>query len=106
MLPRDRIRSTRGSDSRRALLFPNVQLFASDFVVPVDARSVRIVAPCPDMQFKEVRKLETIGCSDELEVLTIECRRGRVVLHPGSRVDDVFNTDELARVADGLIDQG
>src|SRR4051794_14206646 len=105
-MPRTGIRSARGIANRRALLILYVQLLASYFVIPIDECAVGVVAPCPDVEFKEVWKLETIGSGDELKVLSIECRRCGVVLHPGSCVDNVLNADESARVADGLVDQG
>jgi hypothetical protein len=44
-------------------------------ILPVQERTLRIVAPCPDVRFEEIGQVKTVRRSNKLKVLPIECRR-------------------------------
>ena len=79
--------------------------FATDFIVPVDERALRVVAPCPDVQFEERWKVVAVGAGDEEEGLAFEDGRGGMILQPRCGIDDEFNTDEAEFAMAGFVDE-
>jgi hypothetical protein len=81
--------------------------FAGHIVVPVDERTLGVVAPRPDVQLEEIGQIKTIRRRDELKILAIECgRRIVVILQPCGRVDDILDAHQPAFIPHWFVDQG
>ena len=80
--------------------------FTTDLVVPVDEGALRIVAPCPHVEFEEGWKVVAVGAGDEEEGLAFEDGRGGMILQPRCGIDDEFNTDEAEFAMAGFVDEG
>src|SRR3954471_14251511 len=80
--------------------------FAGHRVIPIHERSLRIVAPCPDMQFEERIQVEPVRRSDELKILSVEGGWNVVVRRkPRRGVHDVLDPYQAARVPYRFVNQ-
>ena len=71
---------------------------AAHVIVPVDVRSLRVVAPGPDMQLEERIDVEAVRRSHIVEDLPLEDRRRVVVVRqPSCGVDNELHADEPQR---------
>src|SRR5215831_3975411 len=66
---------------------------ATDVVVPVRERALRIVFPRPDMQLVKRRDAVTVGGADELHQVTFDLRSG--IGGKGARENDVLDGNEF-----------
>ena len=67
---------------------------AADLVIPIHERALRIVAPCPDVQFEKRGKVVAVRTGDKKKGLAFEDGRSRVIFEPGGGIDDEFNSDK------------
>ena len=80
--------------------------FASYLIVPVNKCTLGVVTPRPDVQFEEIRQVETVRRRNELEVLAFKGRRRVVViLQPGGCIHNELDAQERAFVPYRFIDQ-
>ena len=82
-------------------------MFAGHVIVPVHERTLRVVAPGPDVQFEKRIQVETVGGSNELKVLSFKYRRSIIViLQPGGCVHNVLDANQSALLPHRFVDQG